>query len=467
MSGYPNYGNGYNPPPYPPSNAPPYPPQGAGYGSYGAPVGSPTGQLYPPPPPQSRGYPPSPQSRGYPPSPQSRGYPPSPQARSYPPPPQAYPSYSGQYPSHNAYSLPPQHQQRYQQPTSHSQPYPQYPPVNDPVFDFIEAKNPPRIPTREIAFSSRLSRDYKYKYSNCEGKRKALLIGINYYNTKFKLNGCINDVKNLQNFLLKHGYKKDDMVILTDDNDPSSRSFPSRRNIIDAMKWLVSDSKENDSLFFHFSGHGSQIEDQDGDELDGFDETICPYDFESNGQISDDELHEIMVRPLPEGCRLTALFDCCHSGSMLDLPYTYNTKGVLKEPNLMNELGQGLLPIFGSYAKGDKEKALKSVFKLVKNAVTITNNAGAIEKTKKTKTSPADVIMLSGCKDDQTSADAHIGGEATGAMSYAFIQVMNTGKKQSYLTLLQNTRKVLEAKYSQKPQLSASHPIDTNLEFIF
>ena len=444
MSGYPNYGgyngyNGYNQPPYPPQGSrgiPPYPPQG----SPGAPP-------YPPYPQQGYNQPP------------------------YPP--QPYPTYSGgnpSYPSSDPYSLPSQHQYNYQPPPrtqTHSQPYQPLYSSGPSEFDFIEATNAQSIPTRQIAFNSQVNRDYRYKYSNCKGNRKALLIGINYYDTKFKLNGCINDVKNVKNFLTRHGYKAEDMVILTDDNDRNSRAFPTRRNIIDAMNWLVAGSKENDSLFFHFSGHGSQIEDTDGDELDGYDETICPYDFEQAGQISDDELHAIMVKPLPEGCRLTALFDCCHSGSMLDLPYTYNTKGVLKEPNLYSELGQGLLPIVSEYVKGDKQKALKSIFKLVKNVNTFTNNQGAVEKTKKTKTSPADVIMLSGCKDDQTSADAHIGGEATGAMSFAFIEVMNTGKKQSYLTLLQNTRKVLEAKYSQKPQLSASHPIDTNLEFIF
>ena len=34
-------------------------------------------------------------------------------------------------------------------------------------------------------------------------------------------------------------------------------------------------------------------------------------------------MHDILVKPLPAGCRLTALFDCCHSGSVLDLPYEY------------------------------------------------------------------------------------------------------------------------------------------------
>ena len=61
-----------------------------------------------------------------------------------------------------------------------------------------------------------------------------------------------------------------------------------------------------------------------------------------------DEMHQIMVNPLPAGVRLTAIFDSCHSGSALDLPYIYSTQGVLKEPNLAKEAGQGLLSIVSS-----------------------------------------------------------------------------------------------------------------------
>ena len=53
------------------------------------------------------------------------------------------------------------------------------------------------------------------------------------------------------------------------------------------------------------------------------DETLVPLDYQSAGQITDDELHRIIVQPLPEGCKLTCVFDCCHSGTILDLPYIY------------------------------------------------------------------------------------------------------------------------------------------------
>ena len=83
----------------------------------------------------------------------------------------------------------------------------------------------------------------------------------------------------------------------------------------------------------------------------------------------------------------------------------------------------------------------------------------ANEKAKRTKTSPADVISWSGCKDSQTSADAVEAGTATGAMSFAFISALNQGGEQSYQSLLITIRGILKAKYSQKPQLSSSHPM--------
>ena len=55
----------------------------------------------------------------------------------------------------------------------------------------------------------------------------------------------------------------------------------------------------------------------------GYDETIVPLDFGTAGMITDDLIHEIMVQPLPTGVCLTAISDCCHSGSILDLPFSF------------------------------------------------------------------------------------------------------------------------------------------------
>lgn len=304
-----------------------------------------------------------------------------------------------------------------------------------------------------------------YAYSNNSGKRKALFIGINYLGSRNQLEGCINDALAMQRFAMQnYGYQQNDCVVLTDDynNRNNARAIPTRANIIDAMHWLVSNAQPNDSLIFHYSGHGSTVKDQDGDEESGFDETICPVDFESAGMIVDDEMNQILVQSLPPGCRLTAFFDSCHSGSALDLPYVYSTKGALKEPNVLKDAGTTALTAFASYERGDISSALSS---LGSTATRIMNGSSATKKTRQTKASAADVISLSGCKDSQTSADASQGSFKAGAMSYSFLEVMSQNPNQSYLSLLQNIREVMRNRYSQRPQLSCSHPLDVNLRF--
>lgn len=302
-----------------------------------------------------------------------------------------------------------------------------------------------------------------YQYSQCTGKKKALLIGINYFGQRGQLRGCINDVKNMSNFLIERfGYKREDMVILTDDQQ-NPKSQPTKQNILHAMHWLVKDARPNDSLFFHYSGHGGQTKDVDGDESDGYDETIYPMDFRYNGHIVDDDMHAIMVAPLQAGVRLTAIFDSCHSGSALDLPYLYSTQGNLKESNLLRDTGEGLIDVLGHYSRGDVSSVFSTGASIFKKA---TRGRGADEKARKTRTSPADVIQWSGSKDTQKSADTTEGGEATGAMSHAFISALKKNPHQSYQQLLQNIRIELQGKYAQKPQLSCSHPLDTSILYV-
>lgn len=303
-----------------------------------------------------------------------------------------------------------------------------------------------------------------YQYSNCSGKKKALLVGINYIGTLNQLRGCINDVKNMSLFLNRHfGYSYDDMVILTDDQREMAR-IPTKQNIYRAMQWLVRDARPNDSLVFHYSGHGGTTKDLDGDEESGLDDVIYPLDFQTNGHIVDDEMHDIMVKSLPPGCRLTALYDSCHSGTALDLPYVYSTKGVVKEPNLWKDAGSGALTAFMSYETGNIGGAISALSGI---ASKITNlNSGNRDQIRQMKASPADVISISGCKDDQTSADAQEAGQNTGAMSWAFIKTLTELPNQTFLSLLNNMRTLLAAKYSQKPQLSSSHPQDMNLQFL-
>ena len=108
-----------------------------------------------------------------------------------------------------------------------------------------------------------------------------------------------------------------------------------------------------------------------------------------------------MVRPLCAGVRLTAIFDSCHSGMALDLPYIYSTQGILKEPNLAKEAGPGLLGVISSYSQGDwAGMGGEQLVSLLKKA---TSGEEAHSRAIALKTSPADVVMFSGSKGGQTS----------------------------------------------------------------
>ncbi|PFH60230.1 hypothetical protein XA68_11295 [Ophiocordyceps unilateralis] len=410
----------------------------SGYGNYGPPPPGYGGHPYGGPPPPGGGY--------------YGGGPPPPPMNSRP----NYPGNSGSnYPGNNYHHPPPSHP-----PPPGLDAY-GYPMQGGNYARHARAGPPP--PSAPQQFGHGAPQGYTFQYSNCTGRRKALLIGINYFGQKGQLRGCINDVHNVSNFLCQnYGYKREDMVILTDDQQNPVQQ-PTKANMIRAMQWLVKDAQPNDSLFLHYSGHGGQTEDLDGDEDDGYDEVIYPVDYQRAGHIVDDDIHAIVVRPLRPGVRLTAIFDSCHSATAMDLPYVYSTKGVLKEPNLAKEAGQGLLSAIGSYARGDLGGVASSIFSFAKTAY---KGDGAHNKTMATRTSPADVIMWSGSRDDQTSADATINAQATGAMSWAFITALKQNPKQSYVELLNSIRDVLSTKYSQKPQLSCSHPLDTNLLFV-
>nr|CEG04868.1 unnamed protein product [Fusarium clavum] len=439
---------------------------GGGYG-YGPPPGHPPPQQYysGPPPQQQRSYgPPSgpPQHHHY-------GPPPGPPQNHYGPPQQHYGPPGGPPPPTNYGSVS----------RGSSQPPKRYPPPNYPPPPHLDAYGyplpqgrhhhaqharagppPPDVPQQ---FGHGAPEGYTFQYSKCTGRRKALLIGINYFGQQGELRGCINDVHNISAFLVeRYNYKREDMIILTDDQqDPIM--IPTRENIIRAFGWLIQNAQPNDALFLHYSGHGGRVEDLDGDEDDGYDECIYPVDHAQAGPIIDDEIHARVVKPLLQGVRLTAIFDSCHSATVMDLPYVYSTKGVLKEPNLAKEAATGLFDAFSAYSRGDLAGAASSVFALAKSAMT---GDEVYEYNKQTRTSPADVVMFSGSKDDQTSADATIDSKATGAMSWAFISALKANPQQSYVELLNSVRDILEEKYTQKPQLSSSHPIDTDLLFV-
>jgi len=158
-----------------------------------------------------------------------------------------------------------------------------------------------------------------------EGTKRAVLIGINYVGQNGELSGCHNDVLNIAKYLERClGFQPHNMTVLMDDG---RNHEPTYSNIMRAFEAIVRDSQPGDTVWIHYSGHGGNVEDQDGDEEDGRDETLIPVDFQSAGQIRDDDLLKYLVMPMSEGVLMTCLMDCCHSGTVLDLPYNFTADG--------------------------------------------------------------------------------------------------------------------------------------------
>jgi hypothetical protein len=141
------------------------------------------------------------------------------------------------------------------------------------------------------------------------GRRLALCVGIDAYPTA-PLGGCVNDARDWATAFMRLGFERPRMLL---DRQAT------RDGIMSALAGLVTDSRAGDVIVFQYAGHGTQVPDLDGDEIDGDtpdqDEALCPVDFDSGALLIDDDLRTIFAR-LPDGVNLTCFFDCCHSGTI-------------------------------------------------------------------------------------------------------------------------------------------------------
>lgn len=260
--------------------------------------------------------------------------------------------------------------------------------------------------------------------------RKALCVGINQFRNypNNGLNGCVNDVKDKASVLTDFlGFTSVDIVTLTD-------SQATKSNIITNLTAMVQDAKAGkfDYLVFSLSSHGTQTPDTSGDEPDKYDEAFCPHDLAAAADhwdpqhvILDDELHDLFVQ-LPKNVLLEVYLDTCHSGTglkaidfLFDRKPRYLPPPSLKSFDLVDEREpRGFYKSFG-------------------------------KKTTKQQ------ILWAGCRADQTSADAHIGGTWHGAFTYFFCKELRASQnKLTRAELLKKVRADLKAaRYTQTPQL--------------
>jgi metacaspase-1 len=264
------------------------------------------------------------------------------------------------------------------------------------------------------------------------GKR-ALLIGINKYQIAgADLRGCVNDVKDLRDALVEfHGFKRGDISVLTD-------GAATKKAMQAGIQKLVRDSRKGDVALLHYSGHGSNVPDDDSDEADGRDEILCPTDLNWDDPLRDDWLRKTLdgVRP---GVSFTAIMDCCHSGT--------NTRAILPPDAPVK---QRYLPSPSSL------KAVESGRRPPKQVTSeLRRSSRAARRSRDVVKAELPEVLITGCRDTQTSADAFINGRYNGALTFALVEAMRKSKGAlTYRELHDRAAAVLKTrKFEQVPQL--------------
>ena len=262
---------------------------------------------------------------------------------------------------------------------------------------------------------------YKRRKHENPKESKAILAGINYRQSdkNMQLNGCVNDALNMRSMLLKqYNFREQDIILLVDEEHEASNGFPTKDAILSSLKDAVSKSRSLESIWFHYSGHGASMKDTSGDEIDGKDEYLIPCDVYQNGIIIDDDMFKILNE---SKCPVFLTIDCCHSGSACDLTYS---------------------------------------FSIINNQYV----SRRVEHRRKMKN--MNVYMLSGCRDNQTSADAQFmnpdgnGTTAEGAFTKGLIESLkaNNYNVSLFKLFLDVTNFLKQCEFPQRTVFSSSNP---------
>jgi len=250
--------------------------------------------------------------------------------------------------------------------------------------------------------------------------KKALLVGINDYPGTFNdLMGCVNDVQNMCGALTSYfGFAKENINILI---DRDATTF----NILKALEMLVYEAKPGDFLVFHYSGHGSQVPDTNGDEKDRLDEIICPCDLDWRSKvIRDDDLSKVF-EPVPAGVHIEVILDSCHSGT-------------------------GLRTAGGAYCRQ----------RFLPMPEEIMVKVG--EQRKVTPIKPERIqVLWAACRANQFAADAYFGGKYGGAFTTSLCESLAASKGQigRYDLLKSVQEKLKKGGFNQVPQLETARKL--------
>lgn len=242
----------------------------------------------------------------------------------------------------------------------------------------------------------------------------AFLVGINRFkNPSATLYGCVNDVVAARDLLnTRFGFALDDMPLLFDEK-------ATRANILAGLQHLLNQLSTGDTGVFYVASHGTQKNFGQTEEEDGRDEAIMPYEADYHSLITDDELFRLITSKIQDtDISFTAVYDCCHSGTMVrDIEFGEDGELIIEQ----NRSFFVPLPEVGGLVVRSEPVGPYNVF--------------------------------SACQDSETAADLRIDGVPRGAFSYALQSVIADNPKIQMGDLNDKVLPVIKSvsKHNQNP----------------
>lgn len=262
--------------------------------------------------------------------------------------------------------------------------------------------------------------------------KRALCIGINDYpGTENDLRGCLNDANDWADTLAARGFTVSQLL----------DSQATKAALVAGFEQLIGSAKSGDTVAITFSGHGTLAPDTSGDELDGYDEALCPYDIHQGQVLLDDEIHQLFAKRAA-GVRLILISDSCHSGTV--------TRNAPADPDSPDAPRIRFLPLASwlpedQLPKGISGKPLTSlpVTQVFSPWAQVVSGAGD--------------LLMAGCEEgpDHFSYDANFNKRPNGAFTYYALRALQTlPSTATYRDWHAAIRRSLPStNYPQKPQL--------------
>jgi hypothetical protein len=266
------------------------------------------------------------------------------------------------------------------------------------------------------------------------GGKYAVCVGINKYQSGNNLRGCVNDVNDIRERLIKkYRFEPDNIRLLTD-------SRATKKAIMEHIEWLVGccDPVAEDLLVFHYSGHGTKFRIRRGSNLDNYETAcLCSTDHSWDDPLSADILHRYFDQ-VPQNTTITFISDSCNSGNLV------------KEFKENVWTARRLIPPDDILARS-LDRTLQT--KQIEDYISIIDSVN--------------VLFLSGCTPEQTSADVFDGGRANGALTNSLKEIIDAASNATWECAHKYILDYMEKKgYDQRPELKGSTHTMTEKMFL-